>query len=195
MSNTTAQARGRRGPPPRGFVAVADQPPVIRLTGQTSYEVTTEGKIVTLTFDGGVLQGDAEAMGALAKTAGRAVWALRDDLPTHPLYIPADVKEAAEKKASGEHRSLAAVMREGFAKYLAGDIEPVKPVRAPRRAPGERPSKSLPSASVRMSEDDWKPIEARCQADKARLKFLVNPSRVITQYLRDDYLAGQMNQQ
>ncbi|MFF2331957.1 MULTISPECIES: hypothetical protein [unclassified Streptomyces] len=174
------------------------QPPVIRLTGQTSYEVTTEGSVAKLTSDFGMLEGDAEALGALAKAAGRAVWALRDssgDLPARPLYIPADVKDAAEKKAGTEHRSLAAVMREGFAKYVAGDIEPVKPVRAPRRAPGEKPAKSLPSASVRMSDDDWRPIEDRCRADKERLKFLVNPSRVITQYLRDDYLAGPPDQE
>ncbi|MCZ0983899.1 hypothetical protein O1L60_44860 [Streptomyces diastatochromogenes] len=175
-----------------------EQPPVIRLTGETSYEVTTEGTLAKLTSDFGVLEGDAEALGALARAAGRAVWALRDssgDLPTRPLYIPAEIKEAAEKKAGTEHRSLASVMRDGFAKYVAGEIEPVKPTRAPRKAPGEKPAKTLPSASVRMSDDDWKPIEARCKADKERLKFLVNPSRVITQYLRDNYLAGQPNQE
>lgn len=197
--HTAAPAKDRRGPPPRGSAAVAeDQPPVIRLTGQTSYEVSTEGTVAKLTSDFGVLEGDAEALGALAKAAGRAVWALRDssnDLPTRPLYIPAEVKDAAEKKAGTEHRSLAAVMRDGFAKYMAGGIEPVKPTRAPRKAPGTKPAKSLPSTSIRMADDEWKPIEDRCKADKERLKFLVNPSRVITQYLRDDYLGEQLPQE
>ncbi|WP_435245194.1 hypothetical protein [Streptomyces tendae] len=170
----------------------AEQPPVIRLTGQTPYEVSTEGTVARITSDFGVLEGDAEALGALAKVAGRAVWALRDssnDLPTRPLYIPAEVKDAAEKKAGTEHRSLAAVMRAGFAKYMAGEIEPVKPKRAPRKAPGVKPVKSVPSTSIRMADSEWTPIEERCKADKERLKFLVNPSRVITQYLRDDYLG------
>ncbi|MER0443135.1 hypothetical protein ABR738_00840 [Streptomyces sp. Edi4] len=175
-----------------------EQPPVIRLTGQTPYEVTTEGPVAKLTSDFGVLEGDAEALGNLAKAAGRAVWALRDssnDLPTRPLYIPSEVKDAAEKKASAEHRSLAAVMREGFTQYMAGQLEPVKPTRAPRKAPGEKPVKSVPSTSIRMADDEWKPIEDRCKADKERLKFLVNPSRVITQYLRDDYVGGKPSQE
>lgn len=199
MSFTVAPASIRRAPPSRGSAAVADeQPPVFRLTDQTSYEVTAEGGVAKMKTDFGVLEGDAAAFGALARAAGRAVWRMRDesgDLPSRPLYIPLDVKEAAERKASRERKALADVMREGFAKYLAGDIEPVKPVRAPRRASGEKPAKSLPSASLRMSDDDWAPIDARCKADKERLKFLVNPSRVITQYLRDDYLGGEAGQE
>lgn len=192
MSITAAPAKDRRGPPSRGSAAVADEPTVFRLTDQTSYQVSAEAGVAQLTTDFGVLEGDAEAFGALARAAGRAVWAVRDesgDLPPRPLYIPTDVKDAAEKKARSEQRTLADVLREGFSKYVAGGIEPVKPVRAPRRAPGEKPVKSVPSASLRMSDEDWAPIEARCLADKERLKFLVNPSRVITQYLRDDYLA------
>ncbi|WP_333745523.1 hypothetical protein [Streptomyces sp. IBSBF 2950] len=177
-----------------------EQPPipVFRLTAQTTYEVTAEGGVAKLTTDFGVIEGDAEAFGSLARAAGRAVWSVRDDsgdLPSRPLYIPQDVKDAAEKKAKREHRSLADVLRGGFALYLEGRIEPVKPVRAPRRAPGEKPVKSLPSASLRMSDEDWTPIEERCKADKERLKFLVNPSRVIAQYLREDYLAGELNQE
>ncbi|MCF1592415.1 hypothetical protein [Streptomyces muensis] len=172
--------------------------PVFRLTDKTSYEVIAEGGVAKLKTDFGVLEGSADAFGALARAAGRAVWAVRDDsgdLPSRPLYIPQDVKDAAEKKAKREHRSLADVLRGGFTKYLEGGITPVKPVRAPRRAAGEKPVKSLPSASLRMSDDDWAPIEARCKADKERLKFLVNPSRVITQYLREDYLAGELDQE
>jgi hypothetical protein len=199
MPYATAPVRVRRGPPSRGSTAVAEvQPPVFRLSEQTAYTVTAEAGIAKLTTTFGVLVGDAEAFGALARAAGRAVWAVRDesgDLPSRPLYIPQDVKEAAEKKAKREHRSLADVLRAGFAKYLAGDIEPVKPVRAPRRTPNEKPVKSTPSASLRMTDEDWAPIEARCKDDKERLKFLVNPSRVITQYLREDYLAGELDQE
>ncbi|MDX3165979.1 hypothetical protein PV516_19515 [Streptomyces scabiei] len=172
--------------------------PVFRLTAQTPYEVTTEGGLVKLRTDFAVLEGDADAFGALARAAGRTVWAVRDDsgdLPSRPLYIPTDVKTAAEKKAKREHRSLSDVLKAGYAKYLEGGIEPVKPVRAPRRAPGDKPVKALPSASLRISDEDWEPIEARCKADKERLKFLVNPSRVITQYLREDYLAGELDQE
>jgi hypothetical protein len=185
----------------RGFAAVAEaQPPVpvFRLTDETSYEVTTEGGVAKLTTDFAVLEGNAEALGALARAAGRAVWQLRDssgDLPARPLYIPSEVKDAAERKAKREHRNLADVLRDGFTKYLEGGIEPVKPTRAPRRPPGEKAPKTLPSASLRMSDEDWTPIEKRCKADKERLKFLVNPSRVITQYLRDDYLAGESDQE
>ncbi|MBI0311648.1 hypothetical protein [Streptomyces javensis] len=169
-----------------------EQPPVIRLTDQTSYEVTAEGGAAKIVSDFGILIGDSAAFGALAKAAGRAVWAVRDaenDMPPRPLYIPQEVKEAAERKARSERRDLAVVMRDGFKRYIDGGIEPVKPKRAPRRAPGEKPTKSLPSASLRMSDEDWAPIESRCKADKERLNFLVNPSRVITQYLRDDYCA------
>ncbi|MFF4409744.1 hypothetical protein [Streptomyces sp. NPDC001404] len=169
------------------------QPPVFRLTDKTSYEVTAEeGGTARIVTDFGVFTGDAAAFGLLAKAAGRAVWAVRDaenDLPARPLYIPAEVKDAAEKKARSEQRTLADVLRAGFKAYLDGEIEPVKPMRAPRRAPGEKPAKSLPTASLRMSNEDWAPIEARCKADKERLKFLVNPSRVVTQYLRDEYCA------
>jgi hypothetical protein len=199
MPYATAPVRVRRGPPSRGSTAVAEeQPPVFRLSERTAYTVTAEAGVAKLTTDFGVIEGTAEAFGALARAAGRAVWTLRDesgDLPSRPLYIPQDVKDAADKKAKREHHNLADALRAGFAKYLAGDIEPVKPVRAPRRAPGDKPAKSAPSASLRMTDEDWAPIEARCKADKERLKFLVNPSRVITQYLREDYLAGELDQE
>ncbi|MER5302178.1 hypothetical protein ABT039_22345 [Streptomyces lasiicapitis] len=175
-----------------------EQPPVFRLTSQTSYAIIAEGGIAKLVTDFGVLEGDAEAFSALARAAGRARWAVHDDtddMPARPLYIPAEVKDAAEKKAKSEGRNLADVLRTGFAKYLADGFEPVKPVRARRRAPGEKPSKVLPSASLRATDETWEPIEARCREDKERLKFLVNPSRVITQYLREDYLAGELDQE
>ncbi|MFD6534890.1 hypothetical protein [Streptomyces goshikiensis] len=176
-----------------------EQPPVFRLTDQTEYKLSkAKDGVAKLTTSFGVLVGSAEEFGALAKAAGRAVWALRDDsndLPTRPLYVPLAVKEAAERKAKRERRSLADVMRDGFAKYLAGEIEPARPVRAPRRAPGEAPVRSVPSVSLRVSKEGWEPIEQRCKDDKARLKFGVNPSRVITQYLREDYLAGETYQE
>ncbi|MEU2453841.1 hypothetical protein ABZ605_27660 [Streptomyces sp. NPDC012765] len=176
-----------------------EQPPVFRLTDQTEYKLTkTSDGVAQLTASFGILEGSAEEFSALAKAAGRAVWALRDDsndLPSRPLYVPPAVKEAADRKAKRERRSLADVMRDGFAKYLAGEIEPTRPVRAPRRAPGEKPVKSVPSVSLRVSDEEWAPIEERCKSDKARLKFLVNPSRVITQYLREDYLAGETFQE
>jgi hypothetical protein len=40
-----------------------------------------------------------------------------------------------------------------------------------------------------MVTDEWAQVEARCAQDTERLRFHVNPSRVITQYLRDTYLA------
>ncbi|MFD5878441.1 hypothetical protein [Streptomyces yangpuensis] len=177
-----------------------EQPTVFRLNDQTTYELANakDGVAQLRTSFGVVLEGDAEAFGALAKAAGRAVWALRDDsgdLPARPLYVPASVKEATEKKAKRERRSVADVLRTGFAKYVAGEIEPVKPVRAPRRPPGEKPVKSVPSISLRVGDDEWGPIEQRCKDDKARLGFGVNPSRVITQYLREDYLAGEAYQE
>lgn len=177
---------------------MAEEQPVFRLSDQTSYQLSVEGGVAKLTTSFGVLEGDVEGFGALANAAGRAVWALRDDandLPARPLYVPTAVKEAAERKARSEHRKLADVLRAGFTLYLEGGLEPVKPVRAPRRPAGEKPAKSMPSVSLRMSNDDWQPIEARCKADKERLKFLVNPSRVITQYLRDVYLAGELVQE
>lgn len=200
MSNTTAPDTVRRGPPSRGIPAVADeQPPVFRLTDQTEYKLTkTADGVAHLATSFGVLVGSAEEFGALAKAAGRAVWALRDDsndLPSRPLYIPLAVKEAADRKAKRERRSLADVMRDGFATYLAGGLEPTRPVRAARRGPGEEPVRAVPSVSLRVSNEEWAPIEERCKSDKARLKFLVNPSRVITQYLREDYLAGETIQE
>ncbi|MFJ2752767.1 hypothetical protein [Streptomyces sp. NPDC087297] len=176
-----------------------EQPPVFRLNDQTEYQLSkAEGGVAKLTTSFGVLVGSAEEFGALAKAAGRAVWALRDDsndLPTRPLYVPLAVKEATERKAKRERRNVADVLRAGFAKYMAGEIEPVRPVRAPRRAPGEAPVKSVPSVSLRASDEEWAPIEDRCKSDKARLGFLVNPSRVITQYLREDYLASETYQE
>jgi hypothetical protein len=80
-------------------------------------------------------------------------------------------------------------MRAGLAQYVAGGIEPLKPLRAPRPAPGGKPVKSKPSTSLRAGDDEWTQVEARCTQDTERLKFKVNPSRVITQYLRDTYLA------
>ncbi|MGW0778027.1 hypothetical protein ACWD01_31290 [Streptomyces sp. NPDC002835] len=76
------------------------------------------------------------------------------------------------------------------AKYIAGELEPLKPARAPRPTTGGKPE-SKPSTSLRAGDDEWTHVEARCAQDTERLGFHVNPSRVITQYLRDTYLAGR----
>lgn len=55
-----------------------EQPPVFRLTSQICYEVSSAGEEARLVADFGVFTGDSGAFGALAKAAGRAVWAVRD---------------------------------------------------------------------------------------------------------------------
>lgn len=68
-------------------------------------------------------------------------------------------------------------MRAGLAQYVAGGIEPLKPIRAPRPAPGGKPVKSNPTTSLRAVDDAWAQIEARCTQDTERLRFHINPSR------------------
>ncbi|NUK23694.1 hypothetical protein [Streptomyces lunaelactis] len=163
--------------------------PVFHLPDRAAYEVSTQGGTVRLTTSFGVLEGDAAAFAALARAANRAARHGTGELPSRPLYIPQDIKEAAEKKARHEQRTLADVMRAGIAHYVAGGIEPLKPARSPRPAPGGKPAKSMPSTSLRAGHNEWTRVEARCAQDTERLGFHVNPSRVITQYLRDTYLA------
>lgn len=108
---------------------------VFHLTDRTPYEVTPQGATIRLTTDFGILEGDAAAFAALAQAANRAArHGGTREASSRPLYIPKDIKEAAEKKAGNEHRTLADVMRAGFAQYVAGGIEPLKPIRAPRPA-------------------------------------------------------------
>ncbi|TQE33116.1 hypothetical protein [Streptomyces ipomoeae] len=109
--------------------------------------------------------------------------------PARPLYVPAEVKQLAEARAKAESRSLTSVIRfEGFVLYRYGHLEPVKPKRAPAGSLGG--AKSVPPTSVRFPAVEWDRIMERCAADKLRLGFLVNPSRVATQFLRDVYLAA-----
>ncbi len=108
--------------------------------------------------------------------------------PARPLYVPAEVKQAADARAVAESRTLTMVIREGFTLYRYGHLEPVKPKRAPAGSVGG--SKALPPTSVRIPPVEWARILERCAADKQRLGFLVNPSRVATQFLRDVYLAA-----
>ncbi|MFF3731006.1 hypothetical protein ACFYXM_11945 [Streptomyces sp. NPDC002476] len=108
--------------------------------------------------------------------------------PARPLYVPAEVKKEADAKAGAESRTLAMVIREGFTLYRYGHLEPVKPKRAAAGSVGG--TKSLPPTSVRIPPVEWDWILERCTADKARLGFLVNPSRVATQFLRDVYLTA-----
>jgi hypothetical protein len=170
---------------------VAEEPtPVFHLSDRTPYEVTTQSGTIRLTTDFGVLEGDAAAFAALAQAANRAArHGGTREATSRPLYIPNDIKEAAEKKAGNEHRTLADVMRAGLALYVAGGIEPLKPIRTQRPAPGGKPVKSKPSTSLRAGDAEWAQVEARCTEDTERLRFHVNPSRVLTQYLRDTYLA------
>ncbi|WP_282792941.1 hypothetical protein [Streptomyces sp. CC224B] len=108
--------------------------------------------------------------------------------PARPLYVPAEVKQQSDARASAESRTLAMVIREGFTLYRYGHLEPVKPKRAPAGSVGG--SKAMPPTSVRVHPAEWAQILERCAADKQRLGFLVNPSRVATQFLRDVYLAA-----
>ncbi|MDJ0466122.1 hypothetical protein [Streptomyces sp. H27-C3] len=108
--------------------------------------------------------------------------------PARPLYVPAEVKQQADTRAGAESRSLTTVIREGFTLYRHGHLEPVKPQRAPAGSVGG--SKALPPTSVRIPPVEWALILERCTVDKQRLGFLVNPSRIATQFLRDVYLAA-----
>ncbi|MFJ2278768.1 hypothetical protein ACIOEZ_31990 [Streptomyces sp. NPDC087866] len=108
--------------------------------------------------------------------------------PARPLYVPAEVKQEADTRAGAESRTLATVIREGFTLYRYGHLEPVKPKRAAAGSVGG--TKALPPTSVRIPPVEWARILERCAADKARLGFLVNPSRIATQFLRDVYLAA-----
>ncbi|MEJ8654631.1 hypothetical protein WKI65_43025 [Streptomyces sp. MS1.AVA.3] len=108
--------------------------------------------------------------------------------PARPLYVPAEVKQEADTRARAESRTLATVIREGLTLYRHGHLEPVKPKRAPAGSVGG--SKALPPTSVRIPPVEWARILERCTSDKQQLGFLVNPSRIATQFLRDVYLAA-----
>jgi hypothetical protein len=105
------------------------------------------------------------------------------------LYVPAEVKTQADARAEAESRTLTRVIRfECFALYRHGHFTPVKPKRAPAGSLGG--SKSMPPTSVRFPGFEWAEIMDRCARDKERLGFLVNPSRIAAQFLREQYLVG-----
>lgn len=111
--------------------------------------------------------------------------------PSRPLYIPEEILDAARTKAASEFRDLTDVVSDGLRKYMARQLEPHKPARAAARPPGpdgKPPKKKQPNCSVRWHDDEWNPLMARCAADKSRLGWAVTPSKVVTQYLMEDYL-------
>lgn len=167
----------------------------IRLGADTAYVVAAApAGEVALNTPFGVLVGPPSAFRHLEQALERArrTAGAGGTPPNRTLYVRDDVLEKSKRKADRELRDLADVILEGFAYYLAGNLELRKPQRAAPRAvpPGSKAPKSLPNCSVRMHDPEWQQVADRCEADKVSNGWSVNPSKVITQFLEDVYLAA-----
>jgi hypothetical protein len=106
------------------------------------------------------------------------------------LRLDPDVKSRAASKAEADRLDFADVVKVGWAQFMAGQIEPQKPIRRPARTrvEGEELEQNLASTSVRATDEEWTPLLEWCKAESARRGWRVNPSRLATQYLRDEFL-------
>jgi hypothetical protein len=135
----------------------------------------------------------AEAVTAVLDTRG---WELLKPAPMSsarrnvPLYMPASVKkrlEDAARKAGEESGKapgtvLAEVVEEGWQKFLAGEFEPVPPVRAPR---GKAPVKE--NLNVRPSDELRLRVEEAAKAASEELGWDVSAGKVAVSYLFDEF--------
>ncbi|MCL8016948.1 hypothetical protein [Streptomyces sp. AS02] len=117
--------------------------------------------------------------------------------PNMALWMNTSIKQALEERARAEAKKeaeksggkpraaatvLAAVVNQGFERFLAGDFVPSKPVRSVRGSSVEKSNLNIgPSKDLRGR------VEQKCAQVSAELGWEVTPGRVAMSWLYEEY--------
>lgn len=140
--------------------------------------------------------GDKDIAETMRILAGPRGWELLKPPPvtsgqrTYGLYMASSVKKRledaaraiADKSGKAPLTVLAEVVNEGWQKFLDGEFEPVKPVRAPR---GKAPAKE--NLNVRPNNELRVRVEEAAKAASEELGWEITPGKVAMSYLFDEF--------
>ncbi|MER7707175.1 hypothetical protein ABTX81_30280 [Kitasatospora sp. NPDC097605] len=102
----------------------------------------------------------------------------QEPLVPHTLYLYGSLKVLAMEQAKLQGTTLTDKLREGFAAFVAGDLE-ITEVLGPL-GPSDK-KKPIP---FRATDSDWDQLTAYCTAESAEVGFTVNPSVLADLILR-----------
>ena len=109
---------------------------------------------------------------------------------TRTLYVDEDTMTRSMAKAEELGMVFTAVLKTGWARFMAGLIEPKKQTRYRAAAGVEAGQQKKSPTTIRVRDSEWQPLVDWCREETVRRGWRVTPSRLATQYLREEFLEA-----